>query len=555
LLLAVLAAFYFGNLLDHGLDAHDAQTFQDNIAIAQDPFYFFSTEKSQVSGRPTAEFFKFVAYLIGGNDPGFFHLLSIALHALASLLLARLVHYLHRDLILSLITGLFFLVTVNHFQAIHHISALDYSLAQVLGIAAVLTFLRAVDDSSNIWRILLPLVLFSLSAGAHISAVVLLPFCLLASWQRAQIVPKSWLVLLVVTTVILPIATLAITAPTTTTWSALDERVDQSLLKLVPDIAGMYLWNLGRLFTTAYWHPLDPAHMQSWEIYIGALALLGLLLLAYKQRGPLSLWITWILLGIAPFALITWDVVLLLPSGASRYLYLASAGTAFATAWILCKAAQNWKRRGQVASYATLTLLCVSSYFSLQSAESVSLYSSARSYIAGGDSSAGIRVLKQLFDQPYRGMAPEDEAYFLLCSAMPYLSEDPTSYLSAGIERFPEHVGLQTVRAALDEQDSSETIRQRGEARMEELYLQELDSGKDQHFLRNLAAVYHNIGIGHAEQGHYKAAEKVLLRTLQIDSGRANTRRVLNRVYVEWVADLEARGLYETARLVSQFIH
>jgi len=164
-------------------------------------------------------------------------------------------------------------------------------------------------------------------------------------------------------------------------------------------------------------------------------------------------------------------------------------------------------------------------------------------------------VLKQLFDQPYRGMAPEDEAYFLLCSAMPYLSEDPTSYLSAGIERFPEHVGLQTVRAALDEQDSSETIRQRGEARMEELYLQELDSGKDQHFLRNLAAVYHNIGIGHAEQGHYKAAEKVLLRTLQIDSGRANTRRVLNRVYVEWVADLEARGLYETARLVSQFIH
>ena len=156
---------------------------------------------------------------------------------------------------MSFITGLLFLVAVNHFQAIHHISALDYALARILGITAVLTYFRAVDYRST-WRIILALVLLTLSAGAHISTAVLLPFCLFTSFQRGQTLPKRWLGFLAIITIALPVVVLAITAHTTTTWAALSERMNQGFLELILDMAGMYLWNVGRLFTTAHWHPL-----------------------------------------------------------------------------------------------------------------------------------------------------------------------------------------------------------------------------------------------------------------------------------------------------------
>ena len=136
--LGLVAALCFGNLRTHLLDTHDAETFRDHLQIQQDWTFFFSPDKAQASGRPTAEAVKYLAFLLCGNDPAAFHLLSIAIHTLAAWLLARVVWRQSGALLLAGCTGLLFLVNVTHFQAIHHISALDYPLALCCGLAALL---------------------------------------------------------------------------------------------------------------------------------------------------------------------------------------------------------------------------------------------------------------------------------------------------------------------------------------------------------------------------------------------------------------------------------
>ena len=536
LLLLAITWLYFGNLVHHGLDAHDNQTFRDNLAMAADPLHFFSLDKAQPSGRPTAELFKFAAFLIGGNNPAFFHLLPIGLHLLASLFLARLIYHLYSDLRIGLMTGFLFIIGVSHFQAIHHISALDYPLSLVLALAAALSYLRFVDGRGSRYFIG-AIILIALSAGAHISSIVLIFFCFIL---HRRSIPKPWLWMLAMSLFALPAAMLALTAHTTTTWAALDARRAQDLLTLIPDIAGMYLWLLSRLFTTAYWHPVAATSTQPWEFYVGGCLLLGMAWLVWKKH-LLAPWIAWALLSLAPFALITWDIVFLLPSGASRYLYLASVPTAFASAWALNEIRRllaAHTARAHLAPYGVAFLLSVTSYFSLQQTEALSLYSSARSYVARGDSETGVAVLKQLFTSPHRGAVPEDEAYFLLCSAMPFLGEDPTPYLNIARIRFPEHLGLQTIAAALAQQAPGQSLRQLGEQQMQALYEQATARGEDQYFLRNLAAIYHNIGLGHIKHGDFAAAETMLQRTLQIHPDRANTRRILNRTYVQWAEAL-----------------
>ena len=121
--IAACGWIYFGSLRDHLLDTHDAETFRDNVAISEDFTFFFSTAKEQPSGRPAAELVKWFAFLVFGNDPGWFHLLTVALHGGAAVLLALWVRQLGESLEFSWCSGLLFFVNVAHFQAVQHISS------------------------------------------------------------------------------------------------------------------------------------------------------------------------------------------------------------------------------------------------------------------------------------------------------------------------------------------------------------------------------------------------------------------------------------------------
>ena len=144
--MCLVSAVCFGSLKDDLLlDGHDLDTFQDNVAIGEDFSFFFSSEKQQPTGRPVADLVKYIAYEIWGNDPGSFHLLVIAVHTLAALLLASLSLRLGMGLRLSLAGGLLFLVNVAHFQPLHWISAFDYPLALALGLGSVSCYLRYIS--------------------------------------------------------------------------------------------------------------------------------------------------------------------------------------------------------------------------------------------------------------------------------------------------------------------------------------------------------------------------------------------------------------------------
>ena len=132
-LIALVAGIYFGSLSELMLEVDDARTFRDNVAVAQDFTYLFSAHKEVGSGRLMADFFRFIVYLLVGNQPGPVHLVVVAVHTLASLLLARLAFRLGLSLEVSLLSGLLFLVNVAQFRAVHWIAALDYPLALVWG--------------------------------------------------------------------------------------------------------------------------------------------------------------------------------------------------------------------------------------------------------------------------------------------------------------------------------------------------------------------------------------------------------------------------------------
>ena len=146
-----LSAVYFADVRNLGLDVHDAQTFRDNAAIAQDWGFYFSPEKEQRTGRPLADLVKYLAYVVWGNSPQAFHLLVVAAHTLSSVLLGVVACLLNAGRWTAMTGGLLFLANVSHFQAVHHISALDYPLGLLLMLFGLLCYERRLSGGRSWW--------------------------------------------------------------------------------------------------------------------------------------------------------------------------------------------------------------------------------------------------------------------------------------------------------------------------------------------------------------------------------------------------------------------
>ena len=258
LLMAALAVICFGNLADHLLDTHDDQMFRDNIAISEDIIFFVSAEKELITGRPIAALFKYLGYTLWGNDPVWYHLFVVFMHTIASILLAISCRRMGFDLKVSLVGGTLFLLNVTHFEAVHWISALDYPLAMVWTLVALLCYIHGLDTGRHRWTWLFCASL-ALGLFSHISAIMLWPFCLYWTWTQRCSFKTAFRRLLPSGLVLLPLLPLAI---------AITQR-DASIWLSIDDIAAtedpwysrfegirLCLWYLSRLFTTAHWLPL-----------------------------------------------------------------------------------------------------------------------------------------------------------------------------------------------------------------------------------------------------------------------------------------------------------
>ena len=447
--MCVVSALCFGTLRDHLLDMDDHEAFRDNIAMAEDVSFFFSSEKQQPGGRPLAELVKLAGYLIWGNDPGSFHLLVVAIHTLAAVLLAALFCRQGTGLRMSLCGGLLFLVNVAHFRAVHWIAAIEFPLALSFGLGALLCYQCFLEDRRSrwLWGFYISLVL---SMAALSAMAFLWIFCLYWSWVRERDIRASLRPLLP----LLPVVALelvvivALTHKDHSTWLAIDQLTEGDPFGLLLGAWRLLLWLLSRLVTTAHWMPFPVNELGHWELYAGAGVLAGLGVLAYRGRLPVSLWSVWILLSVLPFLPLTDTLMLGRPVGISRFLYPATAGTSLLLAWGLEEGSRRLGTWGRYVYPGVLAAILCSSYHHLKQAEAITLYSSGRTYISLGDTETGVEQLTRALEQG-RDAIDLLETYKRIC----YVGmgrEGTETILDEALADFPASPQLTTYKLAFD---------------------------------------------------------------------------------------------------------
>jgi len=275
LLTAALGLVFFGSTAEFGIDNHDAETFRDNARISKDFTYFISADREQITGRPVADFCKWFASLLLGANPALFHLLVVFFHGLATLLFSRLLQQMGYDLELSFLAGLLFLVNATHFQAIHHISALDYPLALIFALLALLAYLRY-DRSGNPLDMAAAYGFFILGVLSHMAIAALGPLCLYWSWRQGHPLTMLLRRLLPLGIVLgtLVLYSLYTTPRSTSTWASLEYYGQSEVSPL--NALRLLAWFSGRLLTTAHWLPFTVYKQHGWELYCGTAILAGL---------------------------------------------------------------------------------------------------------------------------------------------------------------------------------------------------------------------------------------------------------------------------------------
>lgn len=461
--MCLLSVLCFGSLKDHGLDMDDDEAFRDNIRMAEDLSFFFSSEKEQPGGRPLAELVKLAGYLIWGNDPAFFHLQVVAFHTLAAILLAILFVRQGVALRIGLVGGVLFLVNVAHFRAVHWIQAIEFPLALGCGLGALLCYQHFLEHRSSrwLWGFYGGLVL---SIAALSAMAFLWAFCLYWSWVKERDIRVSLRPLLpLLPAVALELVVIvALTHKEYQTGLAIDQLTagDPFGLTLL-GMGKLLFWLLSRLVTTAHWLPFPLYELGPWESYAGAgvLAGLGVLVLVYWRRFPLSLWSVWILLSLIPFLPLTDALILGRPEKTSRYLYPATAGTSLLLAWGLEEVSRRLSSCGQYLYGVLLAAILSSSYYYLKQAEAISLYSSGRTYISRGDLDTGVEQLKRAIDQG-RDTIDLEDAYERICY-MGMGKEGAEDVLYEALAVYPGNVELNGLKLALDSMQPDSVLASR----------------------------------------------------------------------------------------------
>ena len=528
-LLALLSVIYFGNLKDLLIDTHDDQTFRDNVALSKDFTYFFAPpeEKQLGSGRPAAELAKWLGYVVWGNDPGWFHLYVVAVHTVASLILARVAWRMGMGLYLSFTGGVLFLINVVHFRAVYWISALDYPLALAWGLGALLCYERYVttDRSAWLWGFCGSMMVGVMS---HFSIVVVLPFCLYWSRHRGvdfkttlrNLLPTSALLLLMFGFL------LNITVRTSSTWHSIGLYGEEGVIDLVVGISRVLLWFLSRLLSTAHWHLVPVYRLQTWELFIGAGVLIVLLALIWKRNHRWAIWSVWILLSLAPFLLVTETTVLGLLTGPSRYLYAATAGSSLLLALGIQAVSHRLGAGKCIVSWGIIAALLISSYQSLRQAEALSHYTSGRAYAYNRDFETAEQQFRYAIAKG-PGVIDVEETYARLCMILLERTEKVEPVLQEALEVFPDSSELLLYRWALDLFHANLTIRSAAAGKINTL--KEHEDAK-LHYL--IGKTFHNLGLGFEAKDDFQQAIRAFSLALEFDAHRTNSLKRLATVMV-----------------------
>ncbi len=513
----------FGGLRLHQLDTHDAESFADHLRIEQDGSYFFSPDKEQATGRLFADAVKYATYLVFGNDPAAFHLLVVAAHMLASLLLALLVRRMGFSLEWAWCTGLLFLLNVAHFQAIHHISALDYPLGMVCACAALICL-----EATSRWRWAYFAALMALAVQAHPSFAALWLLPLYRLWRAGK--ERAELYRFAATAVPIALAVVAsvlLASRQTSTWHAVDEYAVSSPIIIAVGQVRVLLLFCSRLLSTAHWLPLPIHHQALWELGLGLGVVAALLYLLYRRQAPFDWAALWVLVGLFPYLLLTAATIDGLPAGPSRYLYVASAGSSL----LLAAAWQYLYRRQRYLGSALLLAVVVSSCINLRKVEAISHYTSARSYSARLEVEAALDQYEQALSKA-ADVLPLEEFYARYIIMLMDSNRDFLPPLNAARAHFPDNPHMQLYQLA--ERATAE------DAAVRALAMQQIEQqAQTLSYAHNLSArALHNMGSGFLKKGDERRATYAFEQALVLDPQRAKTLKLLGLTHVRRAAKL-----------------
>ncbi len=278
----------------------DGFTFAANEPVGQS-FRNFFTLSAQWAGRPTSALFFWLAGVIWGSDPFWFHVLSVGIHSLVSFTLALAIYTMGFSRAQSFLSGALFLINVIHFQAVHWISALMYPLYMLFMLGYLIGFLRFLKTGNWVWVVG---AVISLMAGvmANIAALSVVVFCFY--WQRSRGVPLRVAALRLAPAFVLS-AGLGLLMISVSAEQVVTSLVVQSMwegLAVFALNAGLTLLLLvSRVLSLAHWVPFPFYEQFHWELYFGGAVLVVLMVVSLLRQPILSDGAVWILLSLVPF--------------------------------------------------------------------------------------------------------------------------------------------------------------------------------------------------------------------------------------------------------------
>lgn len=535
----LLSVVLFWDLVDHRLDSHDAETFQDHTAAGTDVTRMFSDQRAQQSGRPVSELAKWAWYLLWGNNVVVFHLLAMGLHVLASLLVTDTFRLWGANRAVAAAAAVLFLVQTAHYEPVHHISMLDYQLAMILALLTLSAFHRGAGASRPTWLVL-GTATFALGLMSHPGVVSIVPVVLLQvrraghTWRRAVALVGPMVATALVT---LPLIMRA-TSTQTNAWETLHSLGEDGVPSLILDPIQTGLWLLSRLVTTAHWLPVPAYRMQPWEVFIGLATVVGLACLAWRRaevHGPGL----WLVATLVPFAVVSPTAILpYLPAGPSRYVYFASAGSCLLLACACWGISHRWPRWHPWTFRLFIAGLVVSSYLTTSRTEALSLFTSSRSYQIRGEFADGIEQMRRAMERAPAAIDLQD-AYRRLSLMTMAQGLDAMPVIEEGLQLFPANPILMSHKAA---------------------WIALHDTGPDateQPAVGNVAPAavaqaYHHMGTGFNRRKDLPRAASAYGAALSLQPERQHTRQVLLATLANLSTVLVAQGRQAAALDVLQ---
>ena len=489
----VLTWLALSGVADLPIDTDDAGYLENSSRMVGD-FSRILSPGLELAGRPVTQLFFYLGFRLWGDDIAPFHLLAIALHLLASGLLAVAAWRSGLQLCVALVAGIFFLLHAGHFRAVHWVSALAYPLALIGSLTTLLCYREYLRGTTRWW---LAATYGSALFGtlSHAAAAAVLPACYLLACQQFQTARKS-------VTTLLPLAVILAGS----IWALLHFYHDAPQVVQAVDglnlaqVTSYFLLLVGRLVSTAHWF-LVPTHLfYGWEPYFGLLVL-GLLLSIAWRFPEIRVWASWSVAATLLFSTSSAEV-------ASRYLYLPSAGTSVVLAWCLHAATIRapWRvgrRASEVLQSCAILVILGASTVALRNALAYSHYLAGRHHIVLNQIESGLAQLETAIGTE-SDLVPRERVFVYLVSLSMAKGSGYLKHLQRGLAELPASAVLRALQGVIESMDQTPALREAGRRRIESAMIELEISGEDAR--ERLAGLYHNMGKGYYQTARYDRA-------------------------------------------------